>query len=395
MPNSPQHADPVTRVGRNQACPCGSGQKYKRCHGRIDDSPVARPTPFHGAVPPHVLAAFHAKETEHQNFLSDHGAGKGIISSEVNGMRFVAAGKSLHFSSRWQNFHDFLNGYLAAKLGKEWGERQVQLPIDQQHPAVQWLTHLALSQQGAQPEPDGWYSTTVGAGNAWIRLAYDLYLIDHNAELQRKLVRRLRDPVSFQGARFEAAVAAMMLASGYELAFADERGPGKHPEFYGTHRETGFVLAVEAKSRQRPGIMGFQPGVQASPPQSCGIDRMLLAAVEKDTDKPLLVFIEVNSPAYGGEPAIKAIWQELQQSCSAVETRPWPKGFPCVGVVFYNDVAPWFLRQPLRERAANIWVTALWPNASRHALDFRPHMQRIVQGCMQRSNPPLTFPLAN
>jgi uncharacterized protein YecA (UPF0149 family) len=25
----------VPRVGVNQPCPCGSGQKYKRCHGRL------------------------------------------------------------------------------------------------------------------------------------------------------------------------------------------------------------------------------------------------------------------------------------------------------------------------------------------------------------------------
>ena len=24
----------VQKVGRNQQCPCGSGKKYKRCHGR-------------------------------------------------------------------------------------------------------------------------------------------------------------------------------------------------------------------------------------------------------------------------------------------------------------------------------------------------------------------------
>lgn len=25
---------PVTKVGANQPCPCGSGQKFKRCHGK-------------------------------------------------------------------------------------------------------------------------------------------------------------------------------------------------------------------------------------------------------------------------------------------------------------------------------------------------------------------------
>ncbi|MGZ5099209.1 MAG: SEC-C metal-binding domain-containing protein, partial [Usitatibacter sp.] len=24
-----------TKVGRNDPCPCGSGKKYKQCHGRL------------------------------------------------------------------------------------------------------------------------------------------------------------------------------------------------------------------------------------------------------------------------------------------------------------------------------------------------------------------------
>jgi preprotein translocase subunit SecA len=27
--------DNVPKVGRNDPCPCGSGKKYKQCHGRI------------------------------------------------------------------------------------------------------------------------------------------------------------------------------------------------------------------------------------------------------------------------------------------------------------------------------------------------------------------------
>ena len=25
----------MTRVGRNEPCPCGSGKKYKQCHGKL------------------------------------------------------------------------------------------------------------------------------------------------------------------------------------------------------------------------------------------------------------------------------------------------------------------------------------------------------------------------
>ncbi len=35
---SPQRAAP--RIGRNDPCPCGSGKKFKQCHGAVDDEPV-------------------------------------------------------------------------------------------------------------------------------------------------------------------------------------------------------------------------------------------------------------------------------------------------------------------------------------------------------------------
>jgi preprotein translocase subunit SecA len=36
-PPAPQRIDPVKaeiKIGRNDACPCGSGKKYKQCHGK-------------------------------------------------------------------------------------------------------------------------------------------------------------------------------------------------------------------------------------------------------------------------------------------------------------------------------------------------------------------------
>jgi uncharacterized protein len=37
--------DEVRRAGRNDPCPCGSGLKVKRCHGRAPDEPEVRPMP--------------------------------------------------------------------------------------------------------------------------------------------------------------------------------------------------------------------------------------------------------------------------------------------------------------------------------------------------------------
>jgi uncharacterized protein YecA (UPF0149 family) len=32
--NTPQINDDAPKVGRNDLCPCGSGKKYKKCHGQ-------------------------------------------------------------------------------------------------------------------------------------------------------------------------------------------------------------------------------------------------------------------------------------------------------------------------------------------------------------------------
>ena len=34
-PSPPRPADEVPKVGRNDPCPCGSGKKYKNCHGKM------------------------------------------------------------------------------------------------------------------------------------------------------------------------------------------------------------------------------------------------------------------------------------------------------------------------------------------------------------------------
>jgi preprotein translocase subunit SecA len=46
-PQQPQKAQPVRvdkKVGRNDPCPCGSGKKYKHCHGRTDTQPQVPPS---------------------------------------------------------------------------------------------------------------------------------------------------------------------------------------------------------------------------------------------------------------------------------------------------------------------------------------------------------------
>jgi preprotein translocase subunit SecA len=41
QPKSPRKVE--HKIGRNDPCPCGSGKKYKKCHGRAD-TPQSDPT---------------------------------------------------------------------------------------------------------------------------------------------------------------------------------------------------------------------------------------------------------------------------------------------------------------------------------------------------------------
>jgi hypothetical protein len=92
-------------------------------------------------------------------------------------------GKS--FLTSWG--HIFLDA-----LGKDGVTSKVKLPIEEQHPIVQWHTFVAISQQSSKVNSQGLYEMKSGAVNAWFRLAYDLYLIEHNSELQKRLIKAPR-----------------------------------------------------------------------------------------------------------------------------------------------------------------------------------------------------------
>ncbi len=90
-----------------------------------------------------------------------------------------------------------------------------------------------------------------GGTAVFMRLAYDLYSLDHNAELQERLLTRLRHPRGFPGARYETYVAAVFILAGFNLVFENEQdGSTTYCEFTATDRSTGKKFSVEAKRRE-------------------------------------------------------------------------------------------------------------------------------------------------
>jgi hypothetical protein len=262
------------KVGRNTPCPCGNGKKFKRCHG----SPHFQEQLTQAAQYQRERVKAEALQRERQQ-----GRGRPIVSTEHNGTRFVAVKNRLFHSKSWRTFHDFLGDYIKMVLGPAWGTSEIAKPLEERHPILVWYHHLCIVQQQYIKTPGQVTSMPkTGAISAYTQLAYDLYALDHNAELQKKLIGRLKNADNFAGARYEVFVAAVMIRAGFDLEFSNEDDRNKtHCEFIATHKRTSRKFSVEAKHRTGT---RFRLG------------RQLIRALGKDADHARIIFIDINIP---------------------------------------------------------------------------------------------------
>jgi hypothetical protein len=190
----------MSKISRNALCPCGGRKKFKRCCGSFAAAGADQaPTPESLAQMQLELARHEA--WEHQRELMQ-GRGRPIISIEDRGFRFVAVGKELRWSRAWRTFPDFLFDYIKYVFTPEWGDAELKKPESEQHPLLGWYRKVCEFQRRHFTSAKDSISEApmTGAVKAYVGLAYDLYLCAHNAELPDLLVKRLRNPKTFEGA---------------------------------------------------------------------------------------------------------------------------------------------------------------------------------------------------
>jgi SEC-C motif len=297
------------KIGRNQICLCGSGQKYKRCCGRLSASegkPLPRsPTPDVQQMLGRHQAAERIREAQ-------QGLGRPIVSFRLHDHQLVAVGKTLHWSLKWKTFSDFLSEYLKQTLDPQWGNAELAKPLAERHPILKWYDAFCHYQRETIKTP-GEVSTAVmnGVTACYLGLAYSLYLLAHNVELQDRLVRRLKDVRQFQGAYYELIVANILIRAGFTLTLEDETdGLSKHCEFAAVSKRTGKKYWVEAKMRAVSGLLGKgdQDGASDTNPISQLIPH-LNGALKKPATDERLIFIDLNTDAAIGADG-KPAWGE-------------------------------------------------------------------------------------
>ena len=278
------------KVGRNKRCPCGSGKKFKQCHGSLGTQ--------YPPETPRLASLLSNSAAQERIRQAQQGLGKPVISAHWNDRQFVAVGNTLHYSKTWKTFIDFLGDYLKNKLSAEWGNAELAKPLADRHPLMQWydaLCHLQrryISQPGQLSE-----MPVTGVIACYFSVAYGLYLLDHNIELQDRLIQRLKNPGNFQGAYYELQVASAFLLAGFTLVLEDETDPSqKHCEFNATSPITGKKYWVEAKARAVAGELGrtAADGTLSSNPLSSFV-RQLNNALAKQADCERMIFLDLNT----------------------------------------------------------------------------------------------------
>lgn len=360
----------MANIRRNQPCPCGSGKKYKRCHGAAAATELS-------VNPPEIQAAIgqHMRQAEALRVRREkqQGLGRPIVAAKLPEHQMVAVGTRVLFSDTWKTFHDFLRDFLFNLLGKEWVEAERAKPAESRHRIWRWYEQAIEDARRLGTKTGEVYTAPMtGAVRAFINLAYNIYLIAHHTEkngdeIVKGYIERLKSTRSddFAGALFETYAAAALLKAGFTLEFENERdGSVSHVEFVALYPKTGKRFSVEVKARDR--VSG------AACDEVDNVKRLRVAnklnkALGKHAAHTRVVMIEINVPevvtSYDGWPAaaMAQIRHNEQSDFPGGEKKPGAYVF-VTNHAFHNNLA--VSDAGMQVLAAGFHIPGFGPDAS-------------------------------
>jgi hypothetical protein len=296
------------KIKRNQPCPCGSGKKYKKCCGSVVHESLSEPQLKLIQQKRAEIAALAIQREQQQ------GLGRSIISTSSNNNRIICVGNKLYSSSKWKTFHDFLSDYIKQLFGASWCNKELSKPPEDMHPFLKIYKLMCIQQKKLAQKSnknDIFTGAMPGAASLYYWLAYNLYLIEHNKEIQNHLINRLKHPEQFAGACYETFVSAMFLKAGFSIEFEDESNrDSSHCEFIATHQNTGEKYSVEAKQRNRKSIISDR-GSNNFQLDYKSLGKLLKNALKKESEHKKIIFIDVNLPSDALQKYTKEELQKL------------------------------------------------------------------------------------
>jgi len=318
-----------------------------------------------------------------------YGEVKDIIHEDFQGKKVIAVGNKLMSSKNWKTFPDFLFDYIREVLGSNWGEEELKKPLSERHQIIQWYQYVLESRLKQKPNEAGLYEAMPDRiTSAFLLLAYDLYLLSHNSQLQSKVIQRLKQPSQFQGARYELFVASTLIRAGCDLIFEDESdSTTKHVEFTAIHRPTKQRIAVEAKSKHRDKILGFESKNLPVDETKVNVRGLIENAVKKAPSDPLVIFVELNLPPIQNINNLP--WQnDIRSDINAVTQKR--NGIPPFDLLIFSNIPHHYGKPNEKDPLKLFWIVEpISPKASRVLCDV---INAIQIATKQYGSVPNDFP---
>jgi hypothetical protein len=251
-------------------------------------------------IPAAVMQQVQKIFDEHQRAEADRlrhfGAVLPVIASRSFGRQTVGAGNKIFASTRWKGFLDFLWEYVPFIFGNDWYKSESGKPEAERHPVMQWRLAVLQRASGLQADKDGSVSVTMNAFfMGYFTLAYDLYVIEQNSNLDDLFLKRLRHREQFQGARHELFAEATCLRAGFAIERENETDRNqRHAEFTAVHKATGTKVSVEAKSKHRAGVLGRPHTQRVGEDNGLKFAKLINEAARKEPPHPLVIFLDTN-----------------------------------------------------------------------------------------------------
>ncbi len=197
----------------------------------------------------------------------------------------------------WKVPVDFYSDYIKDILGSEWGNAELAKPFEERHLIIQWYCKFCEYQKKFSKKGEINMAPYNGVAICYLGLAYNLYLLKHNVELQELMIKRLKNIDDFQGAFYELIVANCLIRAGFDLTLIDEtdRSSG-HCEFDAVCRESGEKYTVEAKTKAVEGFFGKHSNNSSrNTDPTSELTKHLNKSLKKPANGKRLIFIDLNT----------------------------------------------------------------------------------------------------
>jgi hypothetical protein len=353
-----------------------------------------------GGPPPEVLQKarqiFRDREEKRRSYKERFGYGRTPVCARMGDKWMVAVGGGIYrqIQEGEYGFLNVIHDYALTFLSVPFLVAEEAKPSPSRHPAVRWMNTYVDLRQRLDAEGNADYRAgQIGAGAEWFRFAYDVFMISDNSKLEARLKRRLLDPKTFQAARHELRVAALCVVAGFDVNFENEEDNSTgHTEFIAVDRLSPAKISVEAKSRHRRGVQGFEGGQDIEPGDRVDVRGIVLEAYRKKADFPLYVFVDANLP-----PVVNgAVWQrwmgEIEQTMSDLAAEGYANPCPANIVFFMNDPSHYLADDGIGDESDRVWIRGFTAKSPRMPHPSSDIQARIFRAHQQRLAPPRELP---